>query len=176
MIEHSRLTDKLSSKFSKESLLAIFLILPSLFLVFITYLYPAIFTFIISFAEYDIVRLNIKKFIQFKNFQYLINNYLFNEAVLRTIYFGLLICIFTTFLSFFISILLNEKFIGRAFLRVIIVLPWAVPSVVSGVLWGQMFHADTGFLNALLYQLGLISEYKIWLADPLIALHIIAIA
>ena len=176
MIEHSRLTHKLLLKFSKESLLAIFLILPSIFLVFITYLYPAIFTFIISFAEYDIVRLNIKKFIQFKNFQYLINNYIFNEAVIRTIYFGLLICFFTTFLSFFIAILLNEKFIGKAFLRVMIVLPWAVPSVVSGVLWGQMFHADTGFLNALLYQVGLISEYKIWLADPLVALHIIAIA
>ena len=57
-----------------------------------------------------------------------------------------------------------------------IVLPWAVPSVVSGVLWGQMFHADTGFLNALLYQSEIISEYKIWLADPLIALHIIAVA
>ena len=50
-----------------RKILAIFLILPSIFLVFITYLYPAIFTFIISFAEYDIVKLNIKKFIQFKN-------------------------------------------------------------------------------------------------------------
>ena len=78
--------------------------------------------------------------------------------------------------SFLIAILLNEKFVGKTLLRVMIVLPWAVPSVVSGVLWGQMFHADTGFLNALLYQSGIISEYKIWLADPLIALHIIAVA
>jgi len=176
MIEHSNLIDKSRLKFSKEKILATSLILPSLILVFVTYLYPAIFTFVISFAEYDIVRLNIKKFIQFKNFQYLINNSFFSSAVLRTIYFGLVICVFTTVFSFLIAILLNEKFIGKALLRVMIVLPWAVPSVVSGVLWGQMFHADTGFLNALLYQSGIISEYKIWLADPLIALHIIAVA
>ena len=55
-------------------------------------------------------------------------------------------------------------------------MPWAVPSVVSGVLWGQMFHADTGFLNALLFKVGIISNYKIWLADPVVSLHIIAIA
>ena len=176
MTDHSKHPSNLNFKFSRENILAFSLILPSLILVFITYLYPAIFTFIISFAEYDIVRLKIKKFIQFKNFEFLINNSLFTSAVLRTIYFGLLICLFTSIFSFLIALLLNEKFIGKAFLRVMIVLPWAVPSVVSGVLWGQMFHADTGFLNALFYQLGLISTYKIWLADPLIALHIIAIA
>ena len=176
MTDHSKHPINLSFKFSRENILAFSLILPSLILVFITYLYPAIFTFIISFAEYDIVRLKIKKFIQFKNFEFLINNSLFTSAVLRTIYFGLLICIFTSIFSFLIALLLNEKFIGKAFLRVMIVLPWAVPSVVSGVLWGQMFHADTGFLNALFYQLGVISTYKIWLADPLIALHVIAIA
>ena len=64
MIEHSNLIDKSRLKFSKEKILAISLILPSLILVFVTYLYPAIFTFVISFAEYDIVRLNIKKFVQ----------------------------------------------------------------------------------------------------------------
>ena len=176
MTDHSKHPSNLSFKFSRENILAFSLILPSLILVFITYLYPAIFTFIISFAEYDIVRLKIKKFIQFKNFEFLINNSFFTSAVLRTIYFGLLICLLTSIFSFLIALLLNEKFIGKAFLRVMIVLPWAVPSVVSGVLWGQMFHADTGFLNALFYQLGVISSYKIWLADPLIALHIIAIA
>ena len=73
MIEHSNLIDKSRLKFSKEKILATSLILPSLILVFVTYLYPAIFTFVISFAEYDIIRLNIKKFVQFKNYN--INDY-----------------------------------------------------------------------------------------------------
>ena len=87
MTDHSKHPSNLSFKFSRENILAFSLILPSLILVFITYLYPAIFTFIISFAEYDIVRLKIKKFIQFKNFEFLINNSFFTSAVLRTIYF-----------------------------------------------------------------------------------------
>ena len=100
MIEHSHPFNKKKLRFSKEKILAISLILPSLILVFVTYLYPAVFTFVISFAEYDIIRLNIKKFVQFKNFEYLINNSFFNSAVVRTIYFGLVICLFTTIFSF----------------------------------------------------------------------------
>ena len=163
-------------RFNKEKYIAFLLILPSLFLVLTTYLYPAIFTLTISFAEFDLIKLGIKKFVKFKNYQYLIGNDYFISSILRTIYFGFLICTITTIFSFLIALLLNENFIGKTFLRVIIVLPWAVPSVVSGVLWGQMFHADTGFLNALLFKVGIISNYKIWLADPVVSLHIIAIA
>ena len=80
MIEHSNPFNKKKLRFSKEKILAISLILPSLILVFVTYLYPAVFTFVISFAEYDIIRLNIKKFVQFKNFEYLINNSFFSSS------------------------------------------------------------------------------------------------
>ena len=75
MIDLSNQSNNSQIKFSREKILAFSLIFPSLILVFITYLYPAIFTFVISFAEYDIIRLKIKKFIQFKNFEFLINNY-----------------------------------------------------------------------------------------------------
>ena len=161
---------------NKEKILAFLMVLPSLFVIFFTYLYPAIFTFIISFAEFDLIRLSIKKFVGFKNFNYLFSSYFFQGSVILTIYFVLLICFSTAIISFLISLLLNENFYGKTFLRVVVVLPWAVPSVVSGVLWGQMFHADIGFLNALLYKVGLIQEYKIWLAEPLTALHVIAIS
>lgn len=57
-------------KFSREKILAFTLILPSLILVFITYLYPAIFTFVISFAEYDIIRLKIKNLFNLKTLNF----------------------------------------------------------------------------------------------------------
>ena len=76
---------------NKEKILAFLMVLPSLFVIFFTYLYPAIFTFIISFAEFDLIRLSIKKFVGFKNFNYLFSSYFFQGSVIRTIYFGLLI-------------------------------------------------------------------------------------
>ena len=64
MIDLSNQSNNSQIKFSREKVLAFSLIFPSLILVFITYLYPAIFTFVISFAEYDIIRLKDNKIIR----------------------------------------------------------------------------------------------------------------
>jgi multiple sugar transport system permease protein len=45
-------------------------------------------------------------------------------------------------------------------------LPWMVPPVVNGFLWGWLLNGEYGALNGFLYQFGLISEYQSWLRDP----------
>ena len=47
----------------------------------------------------------------------------------------------------------------------ILILPWALPSVVSGVLWRRIFDPDTGLLNSFLVQTGIIDQPHVWLAD-----------
>jgi len=152
------------------------LVAPALILVAGIYLYPAIFTLILSFAEFDMAALEIGRWVGLKNYVALFANAGFVDAIWRTIYFGLLISVGATVAGFLIALLLNEEFYGRTLLRVVVVLPWAVPPVVAGVLWGQMFHADVGFVNALLFRLGLIDSYRIWFGDGRTALHIIALA
>jgi ABC-type sugar transport system permease subunit len=152
------------------------MVAPALLFVAAVYLYPAGFTLLLSVAQFDLVSLSIRRFVGLANFATLSANPAFLAAVLRTVYFGLLVAGVTTILSFLIALLLDQKFVGRSFVRVVVVLPWAVPPVVSGVLWGQMFHADIGFLNAILLRLGLIDSYRIWLGDAWTALHVIAIA
>ena len=44
--------------------------------------------------------------------------------------------------------------------------PWMVPPVVNGFLWGWLLNSDYGAFNGLLYQLGIIHEYQAWLVDP----------
>jgi multiple sugar transport system permease protein len=152
------------------------LVAPALVLVAGIYLYPAVFTLLLAFARFDMAALEIERWVGLGNFQHLFANPKFVDAIWRTIYFGLLIALGSTILGFLIALLLNQQFHGRALLRVVVVLPWAVPPVVAGVLWGQMFHADVGFINALLYRLGLIESYRIWFGDGTTALHIIALA
>ena len=160
----------------KQSRLGLIMVAPALLFVAAIYLYPAGFTLLLSFAQFDLVSLSIRRLVGLGNFESLFNNPAFLAAVGRTIYFGLLVAGATTVLAFLIALLLDQKFFGRTFVRVAVVLPWAVPPVVAGVLWGQMFHADIGFLNAILLRLGVIDSYRIWLADAWTALHIIAIA
>jgi len=160
----------------RETAFSTVLVAPALIIVAGIYVYPAIFTLVLSFAAFDMAALEIGRWVGLKNFQDLFANPGFVDAIWRTIYFGLLIAVGSTLAGFLIALLLNQEFYGRTLLRVVVVLPWAVPPVVAGVLWGQMFHADVGFVNALLYRLGLIETYQIWFGNGRTALHIIALA
>ncbi|MCY4461930.1 MAG: sugar ABC transporter permease [Albidovulum sp.] len=168
--------ERTSKRRQREILRAALMIAPSLLLVGGVYLYPVFFTLALSFAEFDMVRLELGRFVAAENYIRLIENPEFVSATLRTIYFGFLIAIPATVFGFLIALLLNQRFYGRTLVRVVVVLPWAVPPVVAGVLWGQMFHADVGFVNALLQRAGLIDQYRIWLGDGWTALHVIAVA
>ena len=68
------------------------------------------------------------------------------------------------------ALTLNRDFRGRGLLRTIIIIPWAIPPVVSGYAWRWIFNGEYGALNGLLWQLGIIGEYRFWLAEPLTAL------
>jgi multiple sugar transport system permease protein len=52
---------------------------------------------------------------------------------------------------------------------VLILLPWAIPAVTSGLLWKWLLNADFGALNGLLYSLGIINSYIPFLATPELA-------
>ncbi|TLP79884.1 carbohydrate ABC transporter permease [Nesterenkonia sphaerica] len=148
---------------------------PALLLVGGVYLYPIAATLVYSVATIDIGTYTIESFVGLDNFTRVISSSAFIPTLLRTLYFGLLVVLITLVPAMFIALLLNEQFRGRTFVRLVVLLPWAVPPVVGGVLWGQMFQSEFGFINRILGELGLPDD-TIWLADPALALHSLAIA
>ena len=70
------------------------------------------------------------------------------------------------FISLGLALLLTEAFPGRAMVRTLIILPWMLPPIVNGFLWGWLLNGEYGALNGLLYQLGFIDEYVTWLKNP----------
>lgn len=75
-----------------------------------------------------------------------------------------------------IALVLNQEFRGRAFMRGLIILPWALSSVVNGMMWKWIYNGSYGALNELLLQLGWIDSYKVWLTDPKVAMNLIVMA
>jgi len=73
------------------------------------------------------------------------------------------------------ALVLNESFKGRAFLRVAVLLPWAVSEYVTGVTWKWLFNDQFGFVNGLLQHLQLITK-PINFLNPNLAIHIVAMA
>jgi ABC-type sugar transport system permease subunit len=64
-----------------------------------------------------------------------------------------------------LALALSRKFIGRGIVRAAILIPWAVPTVVSGLLWKSMFDPQNGFVNYILTELHLPLAHTTWLGQ-----------
>ncbi len=73
-------------------------------------------------------------------------------------------------LGMVIALILNAHLPGRGLLRAAVLIPWAIPTVVSAKLWGWMLNDQFGVVNDVLLWLGVISERLAWTADPALAL------
>jgi multiple sugar transport system permease protein len=74
------------------------------------------------------------------------------------------------------ALLLDQNFRGRNLLRGLLILPWALPTVVNATMWRLIFNPDFGAFNALLTQTGLTSAYRSWLGEPQSALLAVCFA
>jgi len=71
-----------------------------------------------------------------------------------------------TVLGMIIALTLNSRFPGRGVLRAAVLVPWAIPTVVSAKMWGWMFHDVYGVINEVLMHFGFISGPIAWTVDP----------
>lgn len=69
-------------------------------------------------------------------------------------------------LGYITALLLNEKLPFRGLFRTLIMLPWAIPSVVMALTWQWMYDPFFGLINYYLKTFGFIKEYQIWVGQP----------
>ena len=62
-----------------------------------------------------------------------------------------------------LALLLNDKFRFNSLTRVLILIPWAMPPVIRGILWRLIYDADTGVVNSMLTSIGIIDYPINWL-------------
>lgn len=159
-----------------QGALALVLLLPSVLVIFGVLLFPMLSSLALSFTDLKMTKPGSGQFIGIDNFLSAVNNPLFWASLGRTGLFTIATVLFEMTLGLAVALLLNANFKGRAFVRGLIILPWALPYVVNGVMWKWIFDANYGVLNAILSQLGLIDAYKIWLGDPSMAMVIVIAA
>ncbi|MDE2385363.1 MAG: sugar ABC transporter permease [Alphaproteobacteria bacterium] len=87
------------------------------------------------------------------------------NAVWNTIRFGLVSVLLETLLGMAVALVLNAEFKGRGIVRAAILVPWAIPTVVSAKMWGWMLNDQLGIINDLLLRMHVISEKIAWAAD-----------
>lgn len=155
----------------RSSTYGFLLVVPTIILVFITLLYPLGYALNMSVRSMNLLRPQPERFVGLMNYVSIFKDNEFWRSLGRTVYFVEFTVPMEIFLGMFIALLLNKKFVGRAFVRGLVILPWALPTVVNGVMWKWIYNSNYGALNAFLTQIGIISDYKNWLGSPWSAMN-----
>jgi trehalose/maltose transport system permease protein len=87
------------------------------------------------------------------------------NAVWNTVRFAFVSVFFETILGLIVALVLNAEFKGRGFVRAAILIPWAIPTIVSAKMWAWMLNDQFGIINDILLSLGLISQKIAWTAS-----------
>ncbi|MFV1858230.1 MAG: carbohydrate ABC transporter permease [Anaerolineales bacterium] len=144
-------------------------ILPVLLVVALFAIYPIIYAVRTSFYRNLLIRPNDHPFIGLDNFIEVISSYYFKNSLQVTGIYTVAVVIGVILYGLGVALLLNSAIKLAGPLKVVILLPWALPAVVSGLLWKWILNADFGILNSLLFSVGLIDDYIPFLAVPSLA-------
>jgi multiple sugar transport system permease protein len=142
----------------------LFFNLPLIFVILIFIVVPVIGTFVTGFFR-DVTFLP-EKFIGLGNFKRLLSDIHFRDSLIFTILFVLVSVTLEIILGTVFALVLNEKFPGRGFLRVAILIPWTIPVAISARVWQLIYNFNYGLLNYLSINLGFSNSHINWLGTP----------
>lgn len=115
-------------------------------------------------------------FVGLDNYVRVLNAAEFQASFRTTVVYATGFVLISTSLGLAFALLLNERFRGRGLARTLLIVPWAAPWLMVGIMWKWFVDADVGMLNGLLYQFGLIQDYVPYLASPNGALLVTIVA
>jgi len=128
--------------------------------------WPLLRTIYFGFTDANLSRLDDAEFVGFLNFSYLISDPDWWNSVYNTLVFTVVSVTLETIFGLIIALSLNAHFAGRGILRAAVLIPWAIPTVISAQMWNWMFNDVFGVVNHLFMMFGLISEPVAWTASP----------
>jgi trehalose/maltose transport system permease protein len=117
-----------------------------------------------SLTDARLDQLDSFAFVGLENYQFLLTDPDWWVAVRNTLVFAGVSVTLETLLGIIIALVLNARMRGRGMLRAAMLIPWAIPTVVSAQMWGWMLHDQYGVINEMLVWLGLIAAPVAWTA------------
>jgi len=113
------------------------------------------------------------RFIGLGNYMALFQDADWWRSVFNTILFASVSVTLETLAGIAIALLIDSQIRGRGALRAVMLIPWAIPTVVSAKMWQWMLHDQYGVINALLIKLGIIEQGIAWTAGSNTAMLVI---
>jgi trehalose/maltose transport system permease protein len=159
--------------YDKQRRLAWYLIIPAVLVVVLVIGYPLIQVIVYSFLKYKLDGVTPASFAGLDNYTFVLSDPDWWRAVWNTLVFTFFSVSLETILGLIVALVANANFKGRTFFRIAILIPWAIPTVVSSQIWKWMFNDVYGVVNLLLTSFHIIPEKIAWLAIPETAIPVI---
>jgi multiple sugar transport system permease protein len=110
------------------------------------------------------------------NYRFVFNDPTSREAIVHTLVFTVGSLAGQFLIGFSLALLFSLRFPGRTFARSLVIVPWLLPLIVTGVIFRFMFQAEGGAINQVLIDVGIIHHPTQWLNDPNLAMWTILVA
>jgi len=153
------------------------LVAPAVIILLTITAFPLVYNIWNSFHHVDyLFPATFGSFAGIANYKELFTAGLFVPSLVRTLGFTVISVAVELVIGLGLALALNRPFRGRGIVRAAVLIPWAVPTVVSGLLWKSMFDPQSGFVNYILTELHLPLAHSTWLAQTWTAWAAILIA
>lgn len=175
MINKLKRKEKIIKSKNIEAKTAYLMIAPSILIIIGLGMFPVAYTIWLSLNKVNPGTL-MTEFIGLDNYISTLSKSGFWSSIKITLYFSLVSIFVQLIIGTLIALLLNRDFFGRSVVRALILVPWAVPTIVNANLWKWIFNTNYGILNKVLLELNLIEENIVWMGNGKLALNMIIIA
>ncbi|MFN3614905.1 MAG: carbohydrate ABC transporter permease [Rubrimonas sp.] len=159
----------------RPPLLPYALLTPALLITLLIVFLPMAEALFLSLHDYVIWRPHARAFVGLDNFARALGDEAFWIAFRNTVLWIGLTVPAQAALGLATAVLLNRRFFWRPLARALIIVPWALPSVVIALMWRWIYDPNIGVANDLLLRLGLIQQAFPWLASPDTALYAVIV-
>ncbi|MFM9269442.1 carbohydrate ABC transporter permease [Halomonas elongata] len=135
--------------------------------------WPLLRTFYFSFTDASLADTGRAALIGFENYLVyddgawygLLTDPVWWTSVWNTVFFSMTSVSLEVVFGVIVALLLNAEFRGRMLVRAAVLIPWAIPTIVSAKMWAWMLNDQFGIINHLLMMLGIIDAPLAWTAD-----------
>ena len=151
----------------RQTRLAWLLLVPALAVVAFVAIYPLGKTVYQSFTDQEFLAgITPTKWVGLDNYHQLIHDTIFRDTVVLTVKFTVITVSLEFLLGLTIALVVNSRFKGRGIMRAIMLVPWAIPTVVAATMWKWMLDDTYGVVNDLGMRMHILSHPHAWIADP----------
>jgi multiple sugar transport system permease protein len=166
------------SSWRKQQLAGWLFLAPAIAYLLFSFALPIVYNVMLSFERTSPATIAnfTAPFAGLDNYRAILNDPTSRSAIVHTFVFTAGSLLFQFIIGFSLALLFSLRFPGRTIARSLIIVPWLLPLIVTGVIFRFLFQAEGGAVNQVLSSLGIIHHPTQWLNDPNLAFWTILIA